>query len=935
MGMDATEAGSKTHAADSPPTSGRTADQSSLAGLKATLAAREAELAAARAELGQLRQLSAIVRDSPVAVIRWRLEPGWPVEYVSENIARFGYSAGDLMSGAVSLFDVIEPTDREPIGEPGEETVGPFRQLTYSWRSPTGRRLVRLIVRTIRDAGGRIVCEGVLRETAQSVEDDEHLRLLRLAVNTTQNGIIIADARAADNPIIYANRAVTRISGYAFEEIVGRNCRFLQGRDRDQPGLEIVRTALRERRSCETIVRNYRKDGTLFWNEIRISPVTNHRGEVTHFIGVQADITARKEAETALARRDRILEAVSHAAETLLRSADYQRALPTALRQLGEATGADHLCVWREGAEAAGRTLNLEQMWSADPAHRHPREGFQAIPWETNAGWPSADLLRTGRWLQGGRAGCTPQEQSLLTRLGVESFLCLPIFEGPDRFWGALTLGCVPRGIAWAPIEVEALLSATRVLGAVIQNRTTAEALRVSELRFRTLVSNLKEVVFQTDAQGDWTYLNPAWTEVTGFALEETIGRPFLGYVHPDDRERNARLFTPLIERRKDYCRHEVRYLTRAGGFRWIEVFARLTVDASNRITGTTGTLTDITERRDAEETRRRQLAAIEAAIDGVAIADASGVFTYLNSTHVNLFGFDTAEELIGRTWRELYAPEQRREIEERIFPELQRLGRWRGVMKARRRDGGSFDEELSLTLIEGGGMVCVCRDITQSRKSAERIEASLREKEVMLKEIHHRVKNNMQIVSSLLNLQLEQIRSEETRTLFLESQNRIASMALVHEKLYQSADLGRIDFSDYARDLTDNLVGAQGPRARGIEFRLECGDIHVGIDTAIPCGLIINELVSNAYKHGFPTGGPGTVELRLGRDRHGWLVLEVADTGCGIPAGVDLRQTRSLGMQLVHMLVQQLRGTIDVQRGTGTRFVLHLQEAPQKNPIS
>ena len=128
--------------------------------------------------------------------------------------------------------------------------------------------------------------------------------------------------------------------------------------------------------------------------------------------------------------------------------------------------------------------------------------------------------------------------------------------------------------------------------------------------------------------------------------------------------------------------------------------------------------------------------------------------------------------------------------------------------------------------------------NVIRRRDAEARIEQSLREKEVMLKEIHHRVKNNMQIVSSLLNLQVEHVDDEETRALFLDSQSRIASMALVHEKLYQSADLGHIDFSDYVRDLTENLVGSQGSRARNVRFKLQTDDLYLSIDTAIPCGL-------------------------------------------------------------------------------------------------
>jgi PAS domain S-box-containing protein len=917
-----------------PSLSGGPGDE--LAALRRRLDAAEAELATLRRRCADVESLRAVVDVSPMVAIRWRLEPGWPVEYVSPNIARFGYAAQELTSGAVSWFDVLLPAERRGRLQVPDapDLIGEYRLLTYALQCrPSGRRLVRFVIRTVKDAQDRLVCEGMFREASERMEDEERLRLLEQAINTATNGIVIADAGAPDHPVIFANRAVQQISGYEPEEFLGRNCRFLQGAERKQPGLERVRAALQEGRSCDVVLRNYRKNGTLFWNEVRLSPVTNGRGEVTHFIGVQADITARKTAEAALARRDGILEAVSRAAETLLRNPEYERALPTALRQIGEVTGADHLCVWRQGTRREGRTLNLLEVWTGPQVPPHALPDYQQILWEESAGWPSAAALREGRWVQGGLGDCTPEERALVERLGMRSFLCLPIFDGPAQFWGALTLASRRAEVVWAPIEVEALLSATRVLGAMIRNRSTALALRASEQRFRALVNNLKEIVFQTDAEGTWTYLNRSWTEVTGFPLAESVGRSFLAYVHPDDRERNTRLFEPLVQRRKEYCRHRVRYLTKSGGFRWIEVFARLTLDDQDRITGTAGTLTDVTAQVEAEDTRRRQLAAIEAAIDGVGMLNDAGEFTGLNSTHLALFGYDGVADLLGRSWRELYDGDQAARLEAEALPALAARGKWRGVLKARRRDGTTFDEELSLTSIEGGGMVRVCRDVSESRRTAERIERSLREKEVLLKEIHHRVKNNLQIVSSLLNLQIEHVADAATRSLFLDSQSRIASMALIHEKLYQSADLGRIAFAEYVRELLENLVGSLRRPGRGIQFRADTEDLHLGLDTAIPCGLLINELVSNAYKHAFPDGRPGMIELRLAREPAGGLVLEVADTGCGLPAGLDLRQTRTLGLQLVHTLVQQLRGTIEVRRGAGTRFVLHLQEAPPHRP--
>jgi PAS domain S-box-containing protein len=259
-----------------------------------------------------------------------------------------------------------------------------------------------------------------------------------------------------------------------------------------------------------------------------------------------------------------------------------------------------------------------------------------------------------------------------------------------------------------------------------ITARKLAErSLRDSEARYRLLVDNLKEVVFQTDATGRWLFLNSSWAEITGFTVEESLGRVFLDYVHADDRTLNAERFHPLIAREKDYCRHEIRYLTRDGGFRWIEVFARLTLDERGNPTGTAGTLTDVTERRRAAVEITQMAIAVNAASDGIARLNAAGEYTHLNRAHVEMFGFTDESELLGRSWREIYLPEEITRLEGEVFPQLAAHGSWSGTATARRRDGSMFPEELSLTVLPDGGLACICRDVTARVRAEEALRVS------------------------------------------------------------------------------------------------------------------------------------------------------------------------------------------------------------------
>jgi two-component sensor histidine kinase/HAMP domain-containing protein len=219
-------------------------------------------------------------------------------------------------------------------------------------------------------------------------------------------------------------------------------------------------------------------------------------------------------------------------------------------------------------------------------------------------------------------------------------------------------------------------------------------------------------------------------------------------------------------------------------------------------------------------------------------------------------------------------------------------------------------------------GIVCVAQDITERKKSEQQIKASLQEKEVLLREIHHRVKNNLQIISSLLNLQSKRIQDEHALNLLRDSQNRVRSMALIHQKLYDSRDLARIDFAGYLRSLASALFSSYGIGSQGISLKLSVDDIRLDINTAVPCGLIINELIANSLKHAFPTG-QGEISVDLHPDGDDAVALTVSDNGGGFPEDLDFRKTDSLGLQLVNTLTKQLGGTIELDRSTGTAFKL------------
>ncbi len=224
-------------------------------------------------------------------------------------------------------------------------------------------------------------------------------------------------------------------------------------------------------------------------------------------------------------------------------------------------------------------------------------------------------------------------------------------------------------------------------------------------------------------------------------------------------------------------------------------------------------------------------------------------------------------------------------------------------------------------------GSVGAFLDITERKQTEARVEATLREKEVLLREIHHRVKNNLQIISSLLNLQAGFISDEQARKVYKESQDRVRSMALLHAILYQSRNLAAIDFAQYVRRLTLHLLHSYAAAARGIRVDIDVHPVQFGMETAIPCGLIINELVSNALQHAFPKDRGGEIRIELHPNPDSTYTLGVRDDGVGLPVSIDFRDPQSLGLQLVSTLSNQLEGQMEMRRSDGTAFQLTFSE--------
>ncbi|HWQ20137.1 MAG TPA: PAS domain S-box protein [Methanotrichaceae archaeon] len=337
----------------------------------------------------------------------------------------------------------------------------------------------------------------------------------------------------------------------------------------------------------------------------------------------------------------------------------------------------------------------------------------------------------------------------------------------------------------------------------------------------------------------------------------------------------------------------------------------------------------EIAERKLAEKKEKESREFLDKIINSIGdplhVKDRQHRMILVNDAACKLFGL-TREEMLGRTAYELFPRKEMADISWEMDEEVFRTG-----IENTNIETNTYAPGVTLTVLvrktlytDNAGnkfLVGITIDITDRKLAEDKLIASLQEKEVLIKEVHHRVKNNLQVISSLLNLQGRQTKDEETREAFRDCRNRIRSMALVHEKLYGSKELARIDLADYTKNLTSYLSMSYGIEKR-VRIKLDLGDATIGIDKAIPFGLIINELVTNCIKHAFPDGRMGEIRISLHQDT-GNLKLVLSDNGVGLSEKYDDPGTKSLGLKLVQTLVTQLKGTIDVHSNGGAEFVI------------
>jgi len=433
------------------------------------------------------------------------------------------------------------------------------------------------------------------------------------------------------------------------------------------------------------------------------------------------------------------------------------------------------------------------------------------------------------------------------------------------------------------------------------------------------------------------TLINKKGCEILGYNQDEVLGKNwFLNFLPEKNRGDVRSAFISIMHgKTKGVKYYEDPVLTKDGKERMIAWHNTILKDDNSSIIGTLSSGEDITDRKKTEDALRaseekfRQFFESEPEYCFIISPDKT-ILDVNNAVEDNLRY--NKKDLAGQPIQTLYAEEFHSNWDN-IFHQLDTSGNVNNEeLMIRTKDDQKRIVRLSVSAVRDRDKkllhyISVQRDVTERIEAEKAIRASLNEKKLLLKEIHHRVKNNLQIICSLLNLQARQIEDPRALKSYQECRDRISSMAIIHEKLYASDTLTEIDFQSYISTLTQNLFHSYRIDPSKVDLDIQVEDVHLGIDMAVPCGLIINELVSNALKYAFPAKQKkkGIVSVTLKLNDANDLLLTVKDNGIGLPSEVDIHNTESLGLHLVVLLAEeQLHGSVQVERNHGTSY--HIQ---------
>lgn len=832
-----------------------------------------------------------------------------------------GYRADEIIGQHFSRFYRVEDIRA---GKPDRElrmAAAEGRSEDEGWRvRKDGTQFWASVVTTalLDDAGTLKGFSKIARDLTERRRSEEQIRIV---VESSPTVMV-----TRDGTICLANIHSGESFGYCPGELIGRPIevlvpdRFRQRHLIDRATFSAAPHRRRMGRGGELFGR--RNEGGEFPVEIGLQPITTAEGNIV--LASIIDITERKQAEAALRASEELARSILNAISAHIAVLDGQGSI-VSVNSAWErfAVAHSHAGLDRSGVGVNYLDVCREAVGQEGEKAECILDGLKrvldgSLP-EFSAEYPCHSPTES-RWfllhatpLSGGRRGAVVAHTSITELKRAEQSLRQAHDELEDK----------------VRERTAQLTGLNEELGREVEDRRTAEAkLRESEERYRAVVEDQIELVSRLRADGTFLFVNDVYCRTFGKSADEIIGQRWVPVAHPDD--------VPAVEAElaklspeHPVVRVENRVFDGEGRVRWMEFVNRGFFNPSGELTEIQSVGRDVTERILAEEQLRHSEQRMRLAMEAAQVSTwdwdiAAGKVVWSDNLEAYLGMAPGTFDGTFDAFQALVHPDDRQQIAAALDEALQQRNAYQVEFRMIRPDGSvRWTATKGRAFYDPQGrpvrMLGVDVDITERKEAENSIRAALVERETLLKEVHHRVKNNLQVISSLLHLQSQHTTDQASEELFRESQHRVRSMALVHERLYRSQDFVRVDFKDYIESLANYLFRSYHVSADRISLEVDVHGVRLPIDAAVPCGLLVNELVSNCLKHAFQGRDRGRIRVELAPVSEAEALLCVSDDGVGLPLTMAPEAAETFGMQLILALMDQLHGKLEISRQAGT----------------
>jgi PAS domain S-box-containing protein len=791
-----------------------------------------------------------------------------------------------------------------------------------------------------------------IQNIAPESQIEEKLKLYKQIIANDNDGIAIVDPQGY---YLEQNAAHYSLLGYSDEELKSNKPTIHLG----EAEFTLIMESLEKYDNYRSEACSVAKNGITVNLDLSAFAVRDNINKLLCYVLIQRDISDRQRTEAIQRNCDHLLAGVAAATNHLLTITDFDTAINQALADLGKACGVDRVYIFesrRSNFNANRPSISRSFEWCQSSVEAQ-------IVCESN-NLPCASLfvqwcetLASGKTISNIVQNLPIYEREILAAQDIISVLLVPILIA-DEFWGFIGFDDCHSQRHWTATEQSILATAAASIGNVIVRQRTINALHQSEQNYRSLVDNLKEVIFTVDATGCWTFLNSAWTAITGFSVEESIGKNLFNYIYPQDRQASLKIFNSLIELQQNYCHCELRYLTIDGGHCWVEFYARSVIDFEGKVISISGTLNNITEQTSAAEALGKSEAKNRALLDAIPdlifrLGRDGKIIDFKASKHIDLYS--QPREFIGKKISAVMPVEIAQKtmlsIEKTLATKEAQAIEYQLLIK-----GKMCDYEARIVASGDEEVISIVRDITDRkqiesalRESKEAAESGSRAKSEFLATMSHELRTPLNAILGLSQLLQQEIfgevNSKQKQYIDCIHTSGEHLLALINDILDLSKiEAGREELTRLPLDVKELSEACLALiRDRAVEKNLQLiYQIDSQITTCVGDERRIKQMLLNLLSNAVKFTSVGTVSLRVQKIPSG-IAFIVTDTGIGIARSqfeflfqpfkqLDSRLNRQyegtgLGLALTRKLAQLHGGDVTVQStlGKGSQFILFL----------